>query len=203
MSGDMQQALSKAIGKSLQQAFTNMFNHRLRVTPALTVVDPKTQTATLEFFNASDDTVNASLAAGIAPPQAFGAGAQKSAKAGANALLADDSSSTTAPVADSVASDLSLASWIQDLPATIEVAPHEKKSVTVHLKVPSNLKPGEYAAWVVATTDNMGNTVTTKPTETGGVSIKQGAKISFKMGGKDGQAMKLQGGAKLVYRTGQ
>jgi hypothetical protein len=68
----------------------------------------------------------------------------------------------------------------------------------VHLKVPADVKPGEYAAWVVATTEMKDNVVTSKTTSAGGLNAN-GGQLKIKIG--TGSGMKLQGGAKLVYRT--
>jgi hypothetical protein len=200
MSPDMQNALSQALGKMFQQAVTNMVKHRVRVTPAITEIDPKVKTATLEFFNASDDTVNAALSIGTVPPTMMGGQAAQAPQNSANPLLADTGSAkATAP--DSVASEWSLASWVQDLPAHIQLAPNEKKSVTVHLDIPASVKPGDYAAWIVATTEVSGQMkVKSTSSESGNMRVKGGS-ISLNMQGNGGKALSLQGGAKLVYHA--
>lgn len=189
-----QYLIDQAVKKSFNNALMNALSRKVLIAPALVNADPHAQTATFEFINASDDSLSATVTAGVVPPPGFRAsGANRVVTSGGHAgdtsSSASKGSSTSFPV-DTIQQDVSLASWIQDLPSSVVLAPHEKKSVTVHLTVPSNLKPGEYAAWIVTS-------ATLIASNSSGQKVHKGMTLDLK--GRDGKPVHLHGGAKLVY----
>jgi len=188
--------VSAAIQKALQEQFSRIFSHIVRVTPSLSKVDPNTHAATIEFFNPSEDTISTDISVGMAPPAA-GPEAPDSTSGGGG-LMAEDASTTPVPKADTVAAAWSMASWIHGVPSKLTLAPHEKKSVTVQVTVPSDAKAGDYAAWVVTSTE-VGNF---KPSSEGNAT--NGVKVVLQDGGgsisgPDGKPLRLPSGGKIVY----
>jgi hypothetical protein len=94
----------------------------VQLTPASIVVDPKAHTAAIQFINTGSDTAR--------PTVTVRTGAKES---------------------DTAASPSSLTSWIQDLPKQVVLAPHETRTVTLHLNVPAGLHAGDYVGYLVAT----------------------------------------------------
>jgi hypothetical protein len=100
----------------------------IRVDSKTIAVDPKTHDASVKFINT-----------GTAPAQA-NISLQANLPPGAD--ITDPASATSK----------SLVSWVQQLPKQVKLAPHETLTVKLHLEVPSSVSPGDYSAYVVAST---------------------------------------------------
>jgi hypothetical protein len=194
--GQGQYLIDQARRKAFTSAFTDVLSRRVRVAPTVVTVDPHARTATLEFINASDDSLSATVTAGVVPPPGFRAsGATQGVTSGGHV---NDTSSAAGKGAgtgfsvDTIRPEVSLASWIQDLPSSVVLAPHEKKSVTIHLTVPSDLKPGAYAAWIVTS-------ATLIAADAPGKKARPG--MTLNLTGRDGKPLHLHSGAKLVYHA--
>lgn len=129
----------------------------VQVGPGPIVVDPKTHTATVQFVNDGDDTAHANItvqdkSAERADFNAQVDALQRSIERGHGATgAAPQKSATKATGTDTAAKRWSLASWIQDLPKQVTLAPHEKRTVTLHLTVPSKLAAGTYSTYLTTT----------------------------------------------------
>jgi hypothetical protein len=139
--GDMRARMS-------MRAKEHFLGETIRVTPTQATVGTD-QTVTLIFSNPSTDTVTAKLTVGLVGP----ATVLDSTGAPDISSFLDDAPTDTPPHVDSIAPATSLAAWIHDLPASVTVLPGEKKTIVVHVVPPKTAAPGDYAAWILATTD--------------------------------------------------
>ena len=100
----------------------------IQIAPRQLVIDPNSKAATITLTNTGDDTVKAKIAA-------------------KDVNTADGG--TAHPSVNPSAIAGSLAAWIRDLPSQVTLAPHETRSITVHVTVPEHLTNGDYAGDVV------------------------------------------------------
>lgn len=94
------------------------------------VVDKTTHVATVEIENRTKDTLTIALRMDRLAPL-----------------------NQAAPLhTDTIPEAWSLTDWVKDLPATIQLAPHAKRKLQVHVDVPNDAKSGLYSGWVIAKT---------------------------------------------------
>jgi hypothetical protein len=140
--------MNETRARMTERAKQQFLSESIRVTPGTTAVDTN-QTVTLTLSNPSTDTVTATLTVGLVGP----ATVLDSAGAPDITSFLDGAPTETPPHVDSIAASASLAAWIHDLPASVTLAPGTTQTIVVHVVPPKTAKPGEYAAWLLATTD--------------------------------------------------
>ena len=139
-------ATMKDVVTQRQQMAVKFNGSALRVTPNALTVDPSTRAATFELSNDSDDTLTISLTPSRRSHPAIPGGVQFNI----NGNKGLPTQVLQAMAGDSVLPTHSLVGWIKDLPARVQLAPHQKRSVTVHFTVPANARPGSYGGWILA-----------------------------------------------------
>ena len=102
----------------------------ITLTPAVRTVSAQNRTATFRVTNPSNDSIPLDFILQSANPHTL-------------PLLTHGGSRGT------VDTKWSLAGWINDVPSGVVLAPHESRTVTMHLTVPESAAAGEYSAYVV------------------------------------------------------
>lgn len=189
--------LGAALGKAMSEAMQKMQKRKITSPLSLVRVDPSKGTATIEFFNGTEDTLEGEIKIETSPP-GIPAGAAQTKKA--SALLSDEDEA--GGKIDSVESKYSMVSWFKDVPKTIKLNPGEKKSLTLQVTLPESSQGGDYGAWV-----NVYTQPSKKPQEsTTQSSSSDGKEVSIKFGGSgivlngpDGKPILQSSGVKVVY----
>jgi hypothetical protein len=131
-----------------ERAKQRFLSASIRVTPGTAAVDTN-GAVTLTLSNPSTDTVTATLTAGLVGPATI----LDSAGAPDITSFLDGAPADTPPPVDSIAASASLATWVHDLPDHVTLMPGATQTIVVHVVPPKTAKPGDYAAWIMATTD--------------------------------------------------
>lgn len=170
------QALTVHIDKQFGPMLNRMFNRRVKMSPALIVVDPKTNSAVIEFSNTTKGTLTADVTIALAPlPGGNQPAPPPSGSKETGGSPAADPQTKSAPTADSIDPKRSLIPWVNGLPSRITLAPGERKQITLRLTVPRSVDRGEYSAWISTATELMQEVLL----DGDGTSGAQGTKVSF------------------------
>ena len=105
---------------------------KLILSPSIIPVNAKSQTAVLHLTNPNNDSVPLDFVVQSANP-----------RSSPFAILG-----TTAKQ-DTAGEKWSLAGWVKDVPQGIVLAPHESRTVTLHVAVPEHVAAGKYSAYVL------------------------------------------------------
>lgn len=133
---------------------------QVKLAPDRVIVDPKTQTATVMISNLSAKPVKAAIHLRYGGPHPVSVDTTASSALATSGFIVQDSAHTAALDSvrrdslrtDSLAKLWSLAPWITDAPKTLDLKPHETRSITLHLTIPETLAPGEYSAHLIVNT---------------------------------------------------
>lgn len=150
--------MSDMRGRMAMRAREHFLGETIRVTPLKATVGAD-QTVTLTVSNPSTDTITARLTAGLVGP---GTVLDSTGAPDISAFL-PDAPPDIPPHVDSIASATSLAPWVHDLPASVTLLPGQQKTIVVHVVPPKTVTPGDYAAWILATTDFKALNATKQP----------------------------------------
>ena len=191
---DLSAAFQEAVSKAMEKAF----NRFVAVSPAIIPVQKGITSVTFTLANPTEDTLDVALSMSTVPPLSAMVEKASGGKMG-KGLLAE-SSGTDALKIDTIDAQRSMAAWVKDLPPTLRLAPDEKRTITVKVVIPSTLTPGEYSAWMVATTkmDEVKTTDNPSGSRVHKVTISFGGTQASKGTPKEDD-FKLTSGAKLTY----
>jgi hypothetical protein len=198
------------LARGLEARRERLLSSIVRVQPTAVAVDVKTHMATLTVRNESNDTVTAALAAGLVPPPTV---LDSTGAPSLGVVLVNDSTMLTHEMP--LVANQSLVSWIKGLPKSVTLLPHESRTLTIHIVPPTGAAPGEYAAWVTATTNlralvapGGGGTPTLRAGSGATLGATSGRTTGAGRASSPGWAPKqldqiaaqLQSGSKLTYR---
>lgn len=140
--------VSEMLGRAMEARRERVAGETIRARPIAVTVDGAARTATLVLRNESDDTLTATLSAGVTPPPTI---LDSTGAPSIDLVLTHDSSVMTHETP--IAAGHSLASWITGLPKSVTLAPRSNDTITVHVVPPKGAASGEYAAWILVRTD--------------------------------------------------
>lgn len=142
--------MTPKVDDETNQLLSDATHRRVTISPAHVPVNSIQKTTTIELHNPTKDTLNITLflsdtVVGLSRFVSVESVTESSDPKVKNRKLIDQNSG------DSISSIYRpMSSWIKDLPKSVQLAPGEKKNVSVTVEIPATGISGEYASWIVA-----------------------------------------------------